>query len=282
MDKDKNNIEASEDWFIKTLKAAMNMPGVRIKRTDFLHKELSKRYPDQVVELAISKNPAYAGIYVSDIDKIAKSCIGIETKRVTAISTGAGIPGGLLMIGTVPADLAQYFAHIVRVLQKLVYLYGWKELYNADGEFDDETESQLTLFIGVMFGVQAANSTVAKIAQKAAVQVEKDLVKKPLTQGVIYPIVKKIARILGYKMTKDVFAKGVGKLVPVLGGIISGTLTFATFTPAANNLKNHLNQLPMADVEFYKETHDGIEEVEFSDVDFNEIELIIKAEPDFI
>jgi hypothetical protein len=270
MENNQNNVEAYDDKLVMILKSAMNMPGVQIRRSDFLRKELSKRYSPDVVELAISRNPAYAGIRVSDIDKIAKSCINNETMWVSLTSFAAGIPGGLAMFGTVPADIAQYFARIVRVLQKLVYLYGWKELYNSNGEFDDETVARLTLFIGVMFGVNTANAAITKIAQSAAVKVEKDLAEKALTKTLIYPIIKKIAQILGYQMTKEIFAKGVSKLVPVIGGVFSGLLTLATFNPAANNLKNHLNKLPMADVEFFKETHDDIIDVDFSDVDLDE------------
>lgn len=266
MDNTQNNVEVYDDKFVMVLKSAMNMPGVQIRRADFLRKELSKRFSKDTVELAISRNPAFAGISVSEIDAIAKSCISVETKRVSAISVAAGIPGGLAMIGTIPADITQYFAHIVRVLQKLVYLYGWKELYNASGEFDDETVDKLTLFIGVMFGVNTANAAVTKIAQSAAVKVEKNLANKALTKTAIYPIVKKIAQALGYKMTKEIFAKGVSKAVPILGGIVSGTITYATFRPAANNLKKHLKELPMADVEFYKGTHEDIVDIDFSDI----------------
>ncbi len=262
-----NNIVVSnENKFFMILKSAVSLPGVQINRTEFLRKELSKHFNSDIVNLAIEKNPAYAGITIDQIEKIAKSCISHETKKVSLISTAAGIPGGLAMLGTVPADTAQYFAHIVRILQKLVYLYGWKELYNANGEFDDETSDKLTLFIGVMFSVSAANAAVTKIAQSAALKVEKSLASKALTKGVVYPIVKRIAQILGYKMTKQVFAKFVGKIVPVVGGLISGSLTYATFKPAANNLKVHLKKLPTADVEFYKTTHEDVIDIDFSDI----------------
>lgn len=270
MENNQKNIEAYDEWFVMVLKSAMNMPGVQIRRSDFLRKELSKRYSPDVVELAISRNPAYAGISVSDIDKIAKSCINIETNWVSGVSFIAGIPGGLAMIGTVPADVAQYFARIVRVLQKLAYLYGWNELSSSSGEFDDETVDRLTLFMGVMFGVNTANLAITKIAQSAAVRVEKDLVSKALTKTVIYPIVKRIALRLGQQMTKEIFAKGVGKLVPLFGGVVSGILTFTTFKPAANNLRNHLKTLPIADVEFFKQPHDDIIDVDFSDVVLDE------------
>lgn len=274
MENIENKVEAYDEKFVMVLKSAMNMPGVQIRRDDFLRKELSKRYPKDKVEAAILRNPAHAGITTTEINSIARSCISVETKRVSAISAAAGIPGGFAMLGTVPADIAQYFAHIVRVLQKLAYLYGWKELYNAKGEFDDETVDRLTLFIGVMFGVNAANAAITKIAQNAAVKVEKNLVNKALTKTTIYPIVKKVAQILGYKMTKEIFAKGVSKLVPIIGGVVSGTLTYTTFKPAANKLKKHLESLPMADVEFYKQVHDDVIDVDFSDINLEEFDFI--------
>ncbi|WP_010235038.1 hypothetical protein [Clostridium arbusti] len=257
---------SNDSKFFMILKAAMNVPGVQIRRNDFLRKELSIEFPANVVDMAIEKNPASAGITVTQLEKIAKSCISYETNKVTAISAVAGIPGGFAMIGTVPVDTTQYFAHIIRILQKLIYLYGWKELYNSNGDFDDDTTNQLTLFIGVMFGVNSANSAITKLAQSAAVKGEKSLANKALTKGMIYPIVKKIAEKLGVRMTKEIFAKGVSKIVPVLGGVISGGLTYATFKPSAVRLKNHLKKLPTVDVEFYKTKHkDSI------DVDFDEI-----------
>ncbi|WP_216830308.1 bacteriochlorophyll 4-vinyl reductase [Alkalihalobacterium elongatum] len=241
----------SEDYFYSVIKAAMNVPGVKVRRSEFLRKQLDKHYSQEVIERAIKKNPASAGIPKEEIDKLAKSCISNETMRVTSISAAAGIPGGFAMIGTVPADVAQYFAHIIRVMQKLVYLYGWKEMYNTDDSFDDETMNQLTLFLGVMFGVNAANAAVAKIGKVAAIKVEKDVANRALMKGSIYPIVKKVAEKLGIKMTKQIFARGIGKVVPVVGAVISGGITYSTYRPLANRLKNYLRDLPIADVDFY-------------------------------
>ncbi len=243
---------SSETKFFMVLKSAMDLPGVKINRDNFLQKELSKRFSKETVNLAIKKNPAYAGITVKQIEEIAKSCINYETNQVTLISTMAGVPGGLAMVGTIPADTVQYFGHILRILQKLIYLYGWSAIYNSKEDFDDETINQLTLFIGVMFGVTAATGAVAKLAGNMAMKFEKSLVNKALTKGTIYPIVKKVATTLGVKMTKEVFAKSIGKVIPVIGGVISGGLTYATFKPSALRLEKHLKKLPTADVEFYK------------------------------
>jgi hypothetical protein len=265
-DSKNKSVSPIEDSIIfDIIRASMKVPGVKIDRSNYLKKELSKRYNLDIVNEAISLNPAIAGIDIKVINKIAKAAINFETNKVSSISALAGLPGGLAMIGSVPADVTQYFAHVIIILQKLIYLYGWGELFNSEDELDDATMNQLIIFIGVMFGVNTANVTINKIAKLAAIRTEKVLVNKALTKGTIYPVVKKIATVLGVKMTKQIFAKGVSKVVPLLGVVLSGGLSYLTFKPMAKSLKAHLEILPTASVEYYKEEHEII------DVDFKEI-----------
>lgn len=237
--------------FELALKTASSLPIVHIDREKFLYKELIKYYPREQVEIAIKNNPAYAGISISAINKIAKHCINYETNKVSSISFVAGLPGGLAMAGTIPADITQYFGHVLRILQKLVYLYGWEELIGDDGKFDDETTNMITLFVGVMFGVKGAATTITKISASAAQRASKTIATKALTKGTIYPIVKKIAQALGVRMTKDIFAKGVSKIIPVIGGVASGGLTYVTYKPMAYRLKTHLGTLKWCDTSYY-------------------------------
>jgi len=257
------------------LHSAMTLPGIKISRESFLRKELSKYFDGDIVEKAIKTNPAQAGIKVEQLEKIAKASINFETGKVTALSATAGLPGGWAMAAALPADIAQLFGHIIRILQKLVYLYGWQEMFRSDDDgLDDAISNQLTLFIGVMFGVNAANVTITKLALLAATQVEKTLVQKALTKGTMYPIVKRIATAIGIKMTKKVFAKGVGKIIPVVGAVISGGVTYLIFRPMAKRLQKHLISLPTASVEFYENPNNcnDIIDVNFSDIDVESIE----------
>ena len=261
MNNHENQVENSK--FEMILHSAMEFPGVKIERSSFLRKELSKFYDTHIVNNAIATNPAQAGIKSEELDRIAKACISSETIKVSAISAAAGIPGGFAMAATIPADAAQFFAHIIRIMQKLVYLYGWQDMFNDEGGLDDETSNQLTLFIGAMAGVNAANMALSKIALMAAENVPKQLVRRALTQGMIYPIVKTTAKAIGIKMTKPIFAKGIGKLIPIVGAVASGGITYAIFKPMANRLKKYLETLPLASVGFYKDSqvNSGILEV---------------------
>lgn len=166
----------------------------------------------------------------------------------------AGVPGGFAMSATIPADLTQYFGSILHTMQKLAYLYGFEEFNLSEDEVSDETMNQVLLFLGVMFGVRGANATVRIIATAATQKVSKSLANKALTKTTYYPIMKKVAQAVGSKMTKQIFADGVSKVVPVAGGIVSGCITYASFKPCVNKLQKSFKELNLSNPEFYRES----------------------------
>lgn len=235
------------------IKAALKVPMVKVDRELFLKKELEKYCKEEQVKLAIEKNPAYAGVSREIIDKIAKQIIDYETLKVSSISFAAGLPGGWAMAATIPADIAQYFGFIVNVMQKLCYLYGFQSFDFSEDEVPDETMHEILIFIGVMMGVSQANQCIKIIAEVATKTISKRVAQKALTKGVVYPIVKKVATTIGFKMTKQVFADGLSKVVPVVGGVISGGITYLSFKPSSLKLMKKLQEQKLCDPEFYKE-----------------------------
>ncbi|MEJ1113275.1 hypothetical protein WBN73_04590 [Paenarthrobacter sp. CCNWLY172] len=232
--------------FTQVLDAAAKLPGVRINRAAYLRTALKRHCTEDQIQRAIAESPAAAGIPLKVITEVANSSIKYETSKVTGLSALSGIPGGLFMLGTVPGDMLQYLGHMLRISQKLAYIYSWPDLFAEEGEeIDEATESMLVLFVGVMFGVQIAQSGVSKVAGMVAANVAKKLPQKALTQGVIYPIVKRVAGYLGVSMTKKLFATGVAKAIPVVGALLSGGLTLGTFFPMSNRLQKHLASLEL-------------------------------------
>ena len=238
---------------LAVLEQAMKLPGVRIDREQFLRKELGRKYPKVIVQRAIDNNPAYARIERYDIDKIAKHVIDYECNKTTALSVAAGLPGGIAAVASMPADILQYFAFMLRVIQKLAYLYGFDDFHLNEDYVDDELANKLMVFIGVMFGAGEANMAIKVVAKAAGEAVAKKLAKQALMKNVFYKnVVKKVAPWLGMQMNKTIFANGVGRAIPVVGGFFAGGLTYATFKPCANNLKNALREQPICDPEFYR------------------------------
>ncbi|MEU6099569.1 hypothetical protein [Streptomyces flaveolus] len=239
-------IENPESRFSATLAGAARLPGVRIHREAYLRKALARYCSEDDIRRAIEETPAAAGIPLDVLNKAANDSINYEAAKASALSAAAGIPGFIALPATVPADTAQYFGHMLRIAQKLAYLYSWPDLFSGDSDdIDDATKGVLTLFFGVMFGTQSANAAVGKVAGMMSKEVAKKLPQKALTQGVVYPIVKKVAGYLGVQMTKQTFAKSVSKAIPVVGAVVSGGLTLATYLPMAKRLKKHLSSLEL-------------------------------------
>lgn len=140
--------EEAQRYAIAFLKKAMRLKGVAIERDHFLRSEFRKRgVADELVELAISTSPAAAGVDSGLVDSIAMDVIDFETKKSTVLSFSAGLPGGLAMLGTIPADVTQYYVHAFRIMQKLAYLYGWQSFIDDCDEMDDETLAAFALLL---------------------------------------------------------------------------------------------------------------------------------------
>ena len=227
------------------LKKVVRFPGVRINRDEFLRQELTKlRASEEVIERALATSPALAGVPLLALDTLADETITYETNKSAALSFAAGLPGGFAMLGTIPADLMQYYAHALRIMQKLAYLYGWRDLL-ADVDEDEEMIGVLAVFFGVMLGVGGAAQSLtafARIAAKTAYQ--KHVTKRALMSITWYPVVKYSLRVIGINITKSSFTKGASKIVPVIGGFVSSGLTFMALQTQSSRLKGHLRELP--------------------------------------
>lgn len=239
LDINKDGKVDTEDIIIIGLKT----PGVHIDRSSFLEKQFMTKYPNTVIQDAIQFNPSHAGISVEEIDSIAEQVIQYERNCVSGISLALGVPGGVAMVATLPSDIAQYYGYMLRAIQKLLYLYGFPEINIDNGvNIDDEVMNLITLCLGVMYGVKGATASLKLLSTALGKGVEKKLLAKALTKGTIYPMVKKIAKWFSVNMTKQIFAGFFKKAIPVVGGVVGGGITYLSFKPCCDNLKNTLRE----------------------------------------
>ena len=264
---------------------AFKVPGVSINREKFLRKELLTKYSQETIDKAVLTTPMNANISQETIEKIAEAIIQNERLKVSGISAALGTPGGAAMVATIPADIAQYYGCMLRVAQKLLYLYGFPQIEYKENEqaFDTETMNQIILCMGVMFGVANAKSGLLAIAKALGTGVEKQLVKKALTKGTIYPIVKSISKWFGVKMTKEVFAGFFKKAIPLVGGVVGGGLTYATFKPCCIKLKTVLEDTYLSNPQYKENEEEKIDieaeiEVNYIDVEANELTEFLDEE----
>lgn len=234
-------ISPSKELAIESIiENALKIPGVKVNRKVFLSNTFVKLV-DSVDEL-IELGPIESNCSQESLSRIASKLILTETSKSSAASFIAGIPGGLAMAASIPADTLQFFGMSLRLAQELSYLYGADDLWQ-DGEIDSERVcNQLILYFGVMFGVSGASSGVRLLSSQLAKQTLKKLPQKALTKTFWYPFVKQIGRFIGIKVTKESLAKGLSKAIPIVGGVISGGITFASMKPMGTRLAKTLEE----------------------------------------
>lgn len=242
------------------MEAAGKIPAVRISREEFLRKTFRLKISNPVfLERIVEKGPLAAGVVKGRIDKIADSVINSTTVSVTGTSVVTGLPGGLAMLATVPADITQLYVHMFIIIQKLMYLYGWQDdVFDEAGNIDDDTKKLIVLYVGLMTGVGAVTKPLANLAAKATANVINKALLKHLSMKTIWIILRKI----GIKTTGKVFVKYLTKGIPVISGILSGAITLATFVPMANKLKRYLSEgfIDMEDMEDIDDADEYLEE----------------------
>lgn len=248
----------------------LRIPGICVNRDEFLRTEFRKDFTPEIIEDAVTFNPAHAGITTEQIEKYAKEVIKFERNCVTGISAALSTPGGFAMAATIPADVAQYYGYMLRVTQKLLYLYGFPQIdvHEKGKQFDTETLNILTLCLGVMYGVAGANNAIKAVAKALGTGVQKQLMKQALTKGTIYPIVKSTAKWFGVRMTKEVFTGFFKHAIPVVGGVIGGGLTYVSFKPCCDKLKLSLQDTVLSNPnhEATEEENIIIEEIQSQDI----------------
>lgn len=227
--------------FDKVLALAVELPGVKIEREEFLQKYFSSRFDREIVARIVQTSPIRAGVNESVLYEIARECINYEKKKVSALSFATG-SGGFVGI---PADLAQYMAHLLRISQKLAYIYGYPEIRSIEGSMDEKTQKIILLFIGVMYGVSGANRVIAEISKSLGGKVGKDILRAALTKTAWYPLLKQVCKQVGIKVTKDALSKTTTKVFPVIGGVVSAGFSYYCFGKGAERLHKTLRENPV-------------------------------------
>lgn len=225
------------------INAAMKIPGFRVNREDFLRSQLGSHNFSEgaTMDTAIETSPIEAGVTLEFLDGRADAIGRRHLIAASGVSALTGIPGGLLMAATIPADLAQFYWHSLVCAQKLAYLYGWPDLFpEGELELDEETEARLILLLGALHGVEVVNKGITITAAQLGKNVAKYLPRTGLAGTWYYPLIKSVASQVGISVTRQSFGRAVSKAIPIVGAAASGGVTAYTFRRMNKNLKKHL------------------------------------------
>ena len=229
----------NESLALKVVNESLKLPFIKIDRSEFLIKTFGEQVDD--IQKLIDEGPQ---VFFSkeELDESAKKVINSNILQSSSLSFVSGLPGGFAMAATIPADIAQFFGYSLKLAQEISYIYGYNNMWSDQGELTEDAKNTLILYLGVMLGITSAGAAVRILSNKLALQALKKIPQKALTKTIYYPIIKKVMAIFGAKLTKDTFAKGVSKFIPLIGGAVSGTMNYISLKPMANRLKYELGK----------------------------------------
>ncbi|MFV8240312.1 hypothetical protein ACNNM0_06000 [Aerococcus viridans] len=270
---DSTNENKMYNYTLDTLNTVAKLPIVRVNREEFLRNQFSSSpYIEQIIQ-----NGPQSVYTVETLRNKAKKVIKSSTNKTSLTSFASGLPSNIaVMLAAGGADVAQYFGFAINMAQKIAYLFGEDDLFNENNtnNLSDEATVKIIGYLGAMFGVSGATSIIAKTSTIAGKNIGKKVAAQALTKTTWYPIVKKVGAIIGQKITKKTVEKTITKAVPVIGGIVSGGITYITFKPLGNRLANVLaNNLEGVYDEDLELNPDFINELN-SHIDKSEIEVI--------
>ena len=226
---------SKQDLAMQVLQQVVKLPVVKVDRSKFLVDKFSKLLDPKDIPRLLEEGPT-ALLSQDILDKVADSCIKDNVLMASGTSVLAGIPGGLALAITIPTDVAQFYAFSLKLAQELGYIYGYDDLWASRNELSEEAKNTLLLYLGVMLGVNGAGALLRSSGVTVAKHVMTTVPQKAVAKAGWYPILKKVMKIFGVTLTRRGLAKGMGKAIPILGGVISGGLTYATMKPMGERL----------------------------------------------
>lgn len=277
---DSTNENKMYNYTLDTLNTVAKLPIVRVNREEFLRNQFSSSpYIEQIIQ-----NGPQSVYTVETLRNKAKKVIKSSTNKTSLTSFASGLPSNIaVMLAAGGADVAQYFGFAINMAQKIAYLFGEDDLFNENknNNLSDEATVKIIGYLGAMFGVSGATSIIAKTSTIAGKNIGKKVAAQALTKTTWYPIVKRVGAIIGQKITKKTVEKTITKAVPVIGGVVSGGITYLTFKPLGNRLADVLanNLMGVYDEdlelnpEFVKDFNGIIDESEIEIIDGDFVDL---------
>jgi len=162
--------------------------------------------------------------------------IKANVRNSSGLSFVGGMPGGVAMAGTIPADIMQNMIYSIRLIQELAYIYDYENLADADDNLDSE---RMMLFLGIMFGAQGAASVLRVMSINTAKYTSQKIMNTALTKTIWYPIMKNISKVVASQtLTKKGLAGVASKSIPIIGGVASGGITAFSMSHEARRLND--------------------------------------------
>jgi hypothetical protein len=163
---------------------------------------------------------------IKQLDQLATRFV--DNNRLMATGSGAvmGLPGGLALLATIPADISALSYFSFRTISGIAQSYG------------SETRSEEGRAIALLLfaGATGLESVTVGGTQVFLSSLTRNVLTRPYQNFIVSKIViPQLAEYLGVQAV----GKGLFRVVPVLGGLVGGTANYLFISNVAERAKNH-------------------------------------------
>lgn len=233
------NIDKTMKIWDALMKATLKLPFAKIDRETFLTKVLSRHLSQEKLEIAIRQKPTDV-LSEEEIGRIAKRCIRWQAIRVTLLSFISAIPSGWMLWPALLFDLIQFQVQVFIIAQKLLFLYGCRDLEKRGNEMIEPAERLMIIMSTIMIGKQKLSRMLKSATGMLCKQAIERYAMKILSKMIIFNIMRQMAKWMGISFTKEMLTNGIKMLIPVVCAIISGLISYWLFMPMTKKLLRHL------------------------------------------
>jgi hypothetical protein len=176
-----------------------------------------------------------------DVEPVERS---IDAPRATRNDVDEALEDRRVGGGEAPTPSAardpQYFGFALNLAQQIAFLFGEDELFDGDAELSEAAQMRVIAYLGAMFGAAGTAALIAQTSHVVGQNIGRKVAAQALTKTAWYPLVKRVGALVGQKITKKTVEKAITKTVPVVGGFVSGGLTYVAFRPMGGRLADAL------------------------------------------
>lgn len=224
----------------RVISAAIQLPGVKVNREAFLREQF-RGESEETIQGILEQGPVKAEWNRDALKTMAQKIIHERTVLSTGASFLAGLPGGFAAAATIPADVVQFYGVALRMAQELAYLYGEKDFWDGEKPDEGQVTGQLILYCGVMLGADGAAQAVRVMSSPLAKQLLHKVPQSAAAKSFHVPVIKSVVKWFGVNVAKGLLAKSASKMIPLVGGFLSGGITYATLRPMGQRLADTLD-----------------------------------------
>lgn len=94
---------------------------------------ICQSYSRKVLRLFFSKE---------ELDRIASNVINSNVLQSSSISFASGLPGGVAIAATIPADMAQFYGYSLKLAQEISYVYGYQNIWTNQDELTEDAKTR--------------------------------------------------------------------------------------------------------------------------------------------